>query len=380
MLKWRYNNNTTLMKKHKKKPSLILLVIALAIVVFGCFYFNYRLPGTPKVNQVPVENKSLSLSEVINNIQSQQIKEENEKFSIEIYYPKTGLDYVDSEIKSFADESIKSFKDSITNDQSTIDNKYSLYVDYSSQKEEENLLSFKFLISEYTGGVHPNSSDATFVFDFINKKKLTLRDLFTTDAYLQKISDLATAQLKARNISDDAWISAGAGPDPENYKNFTVAENSIIFYFAPYQVASYAEGEQVVEIPFTQIKDILYSSLFSYTGQVAQQETGISLDSLKSGAKISSPLNVTGTINGNGWIGFEGQAGRVELLDSNDNPLAVSSLSAITEWTQLPVKFRAVLTFLVPQGATSGKLVFYNENPSGMISKDLQFTLPIIFK
>jgi hypothetical protein len=368
------------MKKKKNKVVLGIVIVALIAVVLGLIYFSYNPPKIP-MGQTPAPVSSITLDDAVKGIKAQQIKEETEKLSIEVNYPKTGLDYADTEIQSFAESIIQSFKDVVGGNNSAINDKYTLNVDYVVQKYNGRILSFKFLIAEYTGGVHPNYTDATYVFDFVNKKKLSLSDLFAPNSnYLKIVSDISIAEFKANDISDDTWINDGAGPNPINYKNFTVSEDSIIFYFSPYQVASYSAGEQTIMIPLTRIKTILNPALFPVAEQGTVNQSGIALDSLKSGDKISSPATITGSVNGNGWIGFEGQVGRVELLDSKGDPLAISSLSATTEWTQLPVKFSATLTFIVPQGVTAGKLVFYNENPSGIADKDQQFTLPIVFK
>ncbi|MFA5369071.1 MAG: DUF3298 domain-containing protein [Candidatus Paceibacterota bacterium] len=365
------------MKKSGKNLTGILIISLIMVVVFGLIYF-YDFSDLPQDKNSPTENTDIS--DKVGDIQNKQIQGESTDFIIEVNYPKIGINYIDEEIQSFAENNVQSFKDLISSNQSTIDNKYSLNIEYLSQKYSNRLLSFKFMISEYTGGVHSNFTDATFVFDLVDNKKLSLEDLFVENVdYLKKISNIAITQFKIANISDENWLNEGAGQKLENYKNFIVSDNSIIFYFPPYQVASYAAGEQIVEIPFSQIRNILNPEIFSYDNQVVVEE-GISLDSLKSGDKISSPVKITGKINGNGWIGFEGQVGRVELLNPQGNPLAVSSLSAITDWTQLPVRFSATLTFIVPQGVTSGNLVFYNENPSGSSNNDLQFILPIIFK
>ncbi len=111
------------------------------------------------------------------------------------------------------------------------------------------------------------------------------------------------------------------------------------------------------------------------TGQAPNVED-IQIISPKANEEVSSPLKITGMVNGNGWAGFEGQVGTVKLLDSSGKELAIGILTATTEWTTLPTNFGTTLTFQA-SAPQSGSLVFHNENPSGLPDKNKEFVLPI---
>ncbi|MCX6724126.1 MAG: hypothetical protein NT155_03100 [Candidatus Staskawiczbacteria bacterium] len=106
---------------------------------------------------------------------------------------------------------------------------------------------------------------------------------------------------------------------------------------------------------------------------------GLTIFSLRPNQEISSPLKITGAVNGNGWAGFEGQVGTVALLDNSGKSIASAPLTATTDWMKFPASFEANLDFKsdVPQ---SGTLVFHNENPSDMRDKDRTFVLPVILQ
>jgi len=109
--------------------------------------------------------------------------------------------------------------------------------------------------------------------------------------------------------------------------------------------------------------------------------SGIVITSLGNSAagKISSPLEIAGYTTGkDSWNGFEGQVGIVKLFDDKGKELALGILTATTEWMTSQVYFKTSLTFNA-NGAESGNLIFYNENPSGMLDKDRKFILPINF-
>lgn len=105
---------------------------------------------------------------------------------------------------------------------------------------------------------------------------------------------------------------------------------------------------------------------------------GLSIISPKSNAEIKSPVVVKGYVNGNGWTGFEAQAGNVRILDESGNVLAVTPLTLKTDWTKLPAYFEVEMNF-VNSASGTGSMVFSNENPSGMSDKDKEVVWPVTF-
>jgi hypothetical protein len=108
-------------------------------------------------------------------------------------------------------------------------------------------------------------------------------------------------------------------------------------------------------------------------------EKGLVITNIKAGDEISSPLKITGYVNGDGWSGFEGQVGTVKLLDEAGNELAATYLPATTEWMKLPTNFEANMEFQSPKDQ-NGTLVFMNENASGLPENGREFRLPVIIK
>jgi spore germination protein GerM len=104
---------------------------------------------------------------------------------------------------------------------------------------------------------------------------------------------------------------------------------------------------------------------------------GIEINSIKINDEISSPLKIIGSVNGDGWVGFEGQVGTVKLLDANGQQLGQTAiLTATTDWMTSSVNFQTYLQFLSNKDQ-EGTLVFKNENPSDMRDKDRTFSLPV---
>lgn len=116
-----------------------------------------------------------------------------------------------------------------------------------------------------------------------------------------------------------------------------------------------------------------------YSAMAPSPKEGISVVAPLPNAVVSSPLIISGTVMGGGWIGFEAQVGTVRLLDANGQELGLAILTATTEWTLQPTYFQTTLEFGVP-GTDTGTLVFHNENPSGEAERDKTFVVPVKFK
>lgn len=104
--------------------------------------------------------------------------------------------------------------------------------------------------------------------------------------------------------------------------------------------------------------------------------TGISVISPQPNESVSSPLKVIGSVNGNGWAGFEGQVGTVSLVGEDGQTLAQGFIAATSEWTKLPTTFSAELNYISSKDQKA-TLIFKNENASGLPEKDREFRLPV---
>ncbi|GGH01203.1 DUF3298 and DUF4163 domain-containing protein [Pedobacter zeae] len=114
-----------------------------------------------------------------------------------------------------------------------------------------------FLADTYTGGAHGNYSSIMYCLDVKNKKQLVLSDIVEIDSNtLQRI--LERNLRKEYNIKANDALSTVLFDDfikPNN--NFYFNANGIAFMYNPYEVASYAQGQIVVFIPYIDLKAYL---------------------------------------------------------------------------------------------------------------------------
>jgi hypothetical protein len=137
-----------------------------------------------------------------------------------------------------------------------------LSISYEEYRFSDTVTSLVFTISDYTGGAHPNSYYKTFTFDLEQERVITLGDLFVEGSNpLAVISPIVQQDLITRigEMTDPTWIEQGTGENPENYQNFAITPDALIFFFPPYQVAAYAAGPQQASIPLAQLNAILAS-------------------------------------------------------------------------------------------------------------------------
>ncbi|MCC6800531.1 MAG: DUF3298 and DUF4163 domain-containing protein [Anaerolineae bacterium] len=135
-----------------------------------------------------------------------------------------------------------------------------LLVQYETESFSEDYLSLKFTVYTFSGGAHGMTYFETMTFDLVKEIQLALSDLFLPEKdFLEVIAPIAQAAVAEQlgDMADADWIAQGAGPVLENYQNWMLTPDALVFTFEPYQVAAYAAGPQTVTIPLADIADIL---------------------------------------------------------------------------------------------------------------------------
>jgi hypothetical protein len=137
--------------------------------------------------------------------------------------------------------------------------KHSLDGRYDVMLAENNLISLRFTFSTYfVGAAHPTSFSHTLNYDLSADKQLQFSDVFTNENDVLKIfSDYARTDFLKRGISDKEWIYEGTEPTAENFRSWNITPKGFLLTFDQYQVASYAEGPQEVEVPVELVKKFL---------------------------------------------------------------------------------------------------------------------------
>jgi len=123
-----------------------------------------------------------------------------------------------------------------------------------------------FLADSYTGGAHGNYSSTMYCLDVQNKKQMSLSDVIKIDSNtLQRI--LEKNFRKEYNVkTTDALNTVLFDNYLKPNKNFYFNSSGLAFMYNPYEVASYAQGQIVVFIPFTELKPYLLPAFVARMG------------------------------------------------------------------------------------------------------------------
>ncbi|HEY0404895.1 MAG TPA: RsiV family protein [Pyrinomonadaceae bacterium] len=144
---------------------------------------------------------------------------------------------------------------------------------YAIEYSGPDVISVSFGLSAYNAGAaHPSHYSMTLNYDLNAGRALALSDLFNPrSGYMQAISAYAVKALKKElgPDSDSEWIATGAAPSSENYKSWNISRRGLIVTFDPYQVASYADGEHIVVIPYAALRNVIRQDgpLSAFTGK-----------------------------------------------------------------------------------------------------------------
>jgi hypothetical protein len=354
--------------KQGNNKGLIFILVIIALLVAVWAYVKYA----PKENANPPETMGTDKGKEADNKELDQEKDNSiSEKGVDVRYPSFGNKRVDEDIAKKINSRISDFKSSLEGGVGDD----TLEVAYSVEKYSDDIVSVKFDLL-YGGGARPVTDIECLTYDLSKSKQLFLFDLFKPESeYLNKISGLAKDYL-LRSSDKDAVI-AGASPEADNFKNFVLTKDRIIFYFPACSVDACSSGPKSVPINYSDLSLFLNEGFYS-VANIPVKESGLVV-SLKEGDIIATPLELVGMVNGGGWICFEGIVGNVEIFDDNNNSIARGEMKASSNCLQERVDFEVSLPFKKPI-TTNGFVVFYNENPSGLDENNRQEIIRVRFK
>lgn len=130
--------------------------------------------------------------------------------------------------------------------------------------KSERIVTVAALHWEYTGGAHGNSwfETLTLVRKGDGVKEVRLADLFRSDTdWLNVVSQLLIEDLKKQGAS--LVVDGEVSGFTDEKLVFAVDEGGVLFFFAPYAVGCYAEGDYVVRLPFAPLRSVLKEDILA---------------------------------------------------------------------------------------------------------------------
>ncbi|WP_293303749.1 RsiV family protein [Pedobacter sp. UBA5917] len=163
--------------------------------------------------------------------------------------------------KNIAADYFKDYKTQVAEQQKNgRDDDFQAWMNYTNNSQQSisyndnGYVVVDFLADAYTGGAHGNYSSIMYCLDVKNKKQMILSDIVKIDSNALK-GLLEQNIRKEYNIKAKDALSTVLFDDfikPNN--NFYFNNNGIAFMYNPYEVASYAQGQIVVFIPYSDLK------------------------------------------------------------------------------------------------------------------------------
>lgn len=239
-------------------------------------FFEYG--GIPTVGELMTEFNSKSTDPEIDlkaEVKAVTNQENTTDYKLDIKYPQLiikqndnpAYSSINNDIKKIAESELSLFKRSITpvNSSAGVGIQNTFYLSYEIANLTDSIYSLEINSEHfYNGAAHPLHYIFTYNYDFKKKKVMNITDLLINPKSLDRISYIAINKLennfKANGQYYDALemrIKNGANPDIKNYEHFLIKNSGLEILFDEYQVASYAEGQPRVFIPYEEIKDLL---------------------------------------------------------------------------------------------------------------------------
>lgn len=189
------------------------------------------------------------------------LDESGDIYAIDAEYPVIEDSEVNDRIAKFVTGTVASF---IADANAASDyalqygRKYMLWMEFDAHATEQ-YQSFVFRISVDMGGAHPNHLYETFTFDAAGSL-VTIQDLVQREYHDQRvffeISDLVQAELRAQlgeEAAASSWIGDGAGPEPTNFEDFYITDDTMHFLFEPYAIGPYALSSREAAVRFDEV-------------------------------------------------------------------------------------------------------------------------------
>ncbi len=295
-------------KKHKKIFVIMLFICVLlfATVFLSLFFFNYQMlhlasdsqsktdvdSGQQQIDYKETTNtlvttstsktkekKEIKVAE--SKLNTASIEEKTDTYKIKLTFPKipssdNSASFTNETIKKYFENNSNDFKKDVADSVADLlkENRLADFPgrlsEYDSDTtviyEDDNLISY--FVSEFydlIGTAHPGHVISTFVYDKQKGKLLTLSDVFVVnDFFYKKIAsliaiDIGKQMAKASEVSikaiDIKSIEEGLSKKEKSFRNFTLSDKGVTFYFGEYVLGSYVDGEQQSFLSFETLKE-----------------------------------------------------------------------------------------------------------------------------
>ena len=224
------------MKRHlNRRGKILVLSLSLIILISGIFVI-----------------KGLNKNEELH------ILESTDNYDLKIDYPNVENKKIKNKIDEYVTKQKEDFLNNVKDvedlEQPKYDFNLSVNVNYYKDITHVYMLTYA-----YTGGAHYTRDDTSLYYDNKTKEFVDLKYFFKDEESFKKLSSIAyyyVLKLEDKTF-DELWVKRGTDPTIDNYRHFNFKDEGLEILFPPYQIASWADGEIKITIPYEEINDLL---------------------------------------------------------------------------------------------------------------------------
>lgn len=224
------------MKRHlNRRGKILVLSLSLIILISGIFVI-----------------KGLNKNEEVH------ILESTDNYDLKIDYPNVE----NKKIKKKIDDYVTKQKDDFLNNVKAVEDIEQPKYDFNlsvNVNDYKNITHVYMLTFAYTGGAHYTRDDTSLYYDNKTKEFVDLKYFFKDEEAFKKLSSIAyyyVLKLEDKTF-DELWVKRGTDPTIDNYRHFNFKDEGLEILFPPYQIASWADGEIKITIPYEEINDLI---------------------------------------------------------------------------------------------------------------------------
>lgn len=207
----------------------------------GCLYVNINYPI---ISDGPFQN--------VLSIINKRIKEDIFEHAFINEKPESFQSLI-TEITAGYEDVLASFEDYTT--------EWSLEISSDVIYQSPKFISLATSIYSFTGGAHPNSYLVYKTYDLQTGSRVTMNDLLI-EGFEEKLNPAAEIEFRMNHeiLPSSKLSDAGYFFEEDKFvlnDNFAVMDGSLLFYFNPYEIASYAQGPDELQINLSDYKSLI---------------------------------------------------------------------------------------------------------------------------
>lgn len=172
---------------------------------------------------------------------------------------------------------------------------------YTPVRMDDVVISLSGKSSSYAGGAHPNHWLHSVTYEPGTGKVLTLADILENAGNLDWLCSYVLDALS--NLGEDYFlfddyvqvVKTRFTPDGAGYSSWYLSGTGLALYFSTYEIAPYAAGDIVIEVPYTELNGIVKPEYLPAAAPVVSGSLLIAENADQPSQPIKVEIDVDGT-------------------------------------------------------------------------------------